>query len=153
MCPPSPSALVCNGHCTTSLCHRCMPNGNLWHSLCYTDAAKGPAHRKWVAGMEGGSNHCALLPGNTCQEAPRQNQVLSSVLANEVRRPLRLYGPVRPHSNPISIPNSYVTHELCVHASFYFMFTQLTGARPHPLGCYAIDRMGPKFVRAHNSLV
>ena len=89
-------------------------------AICgFTDAAQGPAHRWWVAGMEGGSNHCALLPGNTCQEAHRQNQVLSSVLANEVRRPLRLYGPVRPHSNPISIPNSYVPHELCVHASFY----------------------------------
>ena len=80
-------------------------------AICgFTDAAQGPAHRWWVAGMEGGSNHCALLPGNTCQEALRQNQVLSTILANEVRRPLRLMV----QFDLIQIQSLYQTYIVCI---------------------------------------
>ena len=154
LCPPTPSALVCNGYCTTRVCHRCMPTGTLWHSLCYTDAAQGPAHRWWVAGMEGGSNHCALLPGNTYQEAHGQNQVQSSVLADGVRLPLRLYGPVRPHSNAISIPNiyMYLMNYVFMLPSILYSLSSL-GQDRILWDALQGDRMGPNFVRDHNSMV
>jgi len=75
------------GICTASVCHRFLPTGNLWLSHCFTDAAQVPAHRWWVAGMEGGSKPPSSPSWQSpCQEVHRQNLVLPSLLANKLRQ-------------------------------------------------------------------
>ena len=89
-CPPTPSALVSNGYCTASVCHRFMPTGNLWLSLCYTDAAQvhcagshqSPAPMQATKASNSckhtaSSNMCRLRPGpctNTSHKGKRQLQ-------------------------------------------------------------------------------
>ena len=124
-------------------------------AICgFTDAAQGPAHRWGVAGMEEG-NKPPSSPSwqSPCQEVHRQNLVLPSLLADKVRHPLR--STVQFDRTRIqSLYQIFIIDELPACSCVPLFFKHLVHwGKSHLLGCYEVDRKGPKFVCAHNSLV
>ena len=88
-----------------------------------------------------------------CQEVHRQNLVLPSLLADKVRHLLRLTVQFD-HTRIQSLYQISIIDELPTCSCILLFFQYLVHwGKPHLLGCYEVDRKGPKFVCAHNSLV